>query len=398
MDEPKLDAAEIVRLGQVLDAREGSRALRDLAGLASGLSLDEDDIENTTENKTSPNLFESLSAPLSFDREPLVASLSQRPVSLSDLPVWSRVNHGLGPELNQALAGGLRKSSVIIIGANHAGAGKTAFVQQLVDGLALRSYEESGPLTPVLMFSEMTAEQLMLRSLARWTGISYSSLLDGSARFGADFESLLGAADELQSIGAFARVVTASVGRLRELAGRRSLAQLIASLVGEWSESLEQAHERPVWPIVVVDPIQRWQSHNKSEVEALNELSEELTEAARAQGFILIATSDTTKAAATSAVKGENPASVFRGTYKMLHAADVAMVLSVQDRTEAEEEMAPHLRKVAVELVKNRWGVSWPGSAGRVQFLWEPRCGRFTPLKRGDLAKRRKQSLLEVEL
>ena len=65
-------------------------------------------------------------------------------VSFGTLPSWPggpQTGHGLGDLFNRSLGGGMCPGYMIAIGAAHAGAGKTAFVMQLADGLALRTSE-----------------------------------------------------------------------------------------------------------------------------------------------------------------------------------------------------------------------------------------------------------------
>ena len=99
-------------------------------------------------------------------------------VSLARLPTWISgpdSGHGWGSALNDLLGGGVCPGYFIAVGAAYAGAGKTAWVMQIADGLALRNVEllrsgAPGPLTPVIICSEMAPKALTWRSLARWTG------------------------------------------------------------------------------------------------------------------------------------------------------------------------------------------------------------------------------------
>ena len=313
-------------------------------------------------------------------------------VSLASLPPWpgcrSKAGHGWGEGLDKTLGGGVRPGYILAIGASSAGAGKTAFVMQLADGLALRTEKllrekKPGPLTPVLVASEMRPDELSWRSLARWTSAD-TRIFDA----GRSAAALL-AGDELdpnaEVENAFKKAKEALRGEfgasrhfLRLFAKRSSGVELVkdlATVCAQWKEQLSKEHpDRAVWPVVVLDPIQRFQGQGQ-EVEALNTLVEELSSTARAQGWVVFLTSDTNKPAASGASntkdKREEGAAAFRGSYKLQHLVDAALYLTRPD----EDPDRPELLAV---LVKNRRGssakVHWP------RYQWDVRRARFEPI------------------
>lgn len=316
-------------------------------------------------------------------------------VSLASLPPWpgckSRAGHGWGEGLDRTLGGGICPGYLLAIGASSAGAGKTAFVMQLADGLALRTAQllrekKPGPLTPVLVASEMRPGELSWRSLARWTSVDARIF-----RAGQSAEQLL-TGEELSPIAAVDHAFQsakeaikgefgASRSFLRFFSKRSSGVELVkdlSAICAQWKEKLEKEHPgRAVWPVVVLDPIQRFQGAG-AEVEALNTFVEELSATAQAKGWVTLLTSDTNKPSASGNTnkgdKREEGAAAFRGSYKLQHLVDAAIYLTRPD----DDPDRPELLAV---LVKNRWGSSaknhWP------RYLWDVRRARFEPIEGG---------------
>jgi len=115
-----------------------------------------------------------------YSAKNLAADMKRPRVSVAALPGWPggpAHGQGWGRALDRAL-GGLVPARVILLGAAGAKAGKTSFLMQLVDGLALLTAERAegrggaGPLLPVLVLSEMTPAALTWRTLGRWVGCS----------------------------------------------------------------------------------------------------------------------------------------------------------------------------------------------------------------------------------
>jgi hypothetical protein len=305
------------------------------------------------------------------------------------LPAPGECGHGWGPHLDHVLGGGLAPGETIAIGAASAGAGKTAFVMQIVDGLALRCVLEQGtrePLTPVLVLSEMGPAPLSWRSLARWTGYSArifragrsaSSMAPSEAREAEDAwraaREALAEGSEFARSRSFVRVL-----RSPSLAtGGPDVLHEAAALVEHWRAELALTHHgRDVVPIVVVDPIQRYQGGERSEVEALNATVEALGRVAEERGWIGLVTSDTNKTSASgkeeSSDDRERGVASLRGSYKLQHLPSA--VLSIGRVSEADDRDGCATLRVVV--VKNRWGSArapWP------RLRWHLRTGRMLP-------------------
>lgn len=340
----------------------------------------------------------------------LKADRNRRLVSIANLPSWPNQHenhthgHGWGGPLNKLLGGGLLPGYLLAVGAWNAGGGKTALVMQLADGLALRTYkiikgqnavqQELGakpppkePLTPVLILSEMPAEALAWRTLGRWTGCDNNIF-----RAGDSAAEIHGEETVNNALKAGEEALGGDLGKSRDyicyydnvncLAGK-PLVDDVAAAIEAWRKQLQIAHpERDIWPVLVMDPIQRWQQSGVNETEALNELVEALQVTTRREKFITIATSDTNKASATSSseTKGKNAPSeqeqataVFRGSYKLMHLPDAAITV----RTVGNDG---ENRTVEIPLAKNRWGNTF--SDPKISYTWHTPTGRFTA-KRG---------------
>lgn len=292
-------------------------------------------------------------------------------VSLEDLPAWlprheddkGHTNgHGIGPELNRALGGGIAPGVIIGVGAAAAKSGKTAFIHQLADGLALRSARllmESvdGPLTPLVILSEMDGRSLTWRSLARWTGFHASHFRAGqSAAQWANYDGTMWrVAEEALSVG-----LLAEARKLTRIArGVGSGAELVAELAALVADLKREHPGREVWPIVMVDPIQRYAGPGGSATEAMDDFASRLNDTARGEGWCVLLTSDATKATATGAARDgktsaeEEGAAVFRGSYTLQHILDAAFYLRpAADRPERLDGV----RELEAVTVFNRWG------------------------------------------
>lgn len=334
-------------------------------------------------------------AKLERDRTRVLASVDLAPLDPTR-------GYGWGPRLNTFFGGGLAPGALVGIGANAAGSGKTAFTMQLADGFALRSAhlvqtDQPGPLTPVFILSEMSLDDLSRRSLGRMLGepAYYFRAGESAAR---SFAALRPQVDRAYEAAKRVMSPTGDFTRMRHfqrqvtntfVSGVHAI-EKVRSLVSQWREHLATAHPgRDIWPIVVIDPIQRWQDRSKPEVEALNELCELLDMTADTEGWIVLATSDSTKTSATAPREETSGAAMFRGSYKLQHATDHAVGL---DRP--EELSGERCRYLALLLIKNRWG---PGY-GRLLYRWEGATGRFDPLteeEQADIERRLREEQAE---
>lgn len=337
--------------------------------------------------------------------EHLLADRHRELISLSRLPPWPsspppQFGHGLGQHLNDILGGGLAPGEMVAVGASSAGAGKTAWLMQLADGMALRTAaiaqrgetQWGQQLTPVFLASEMGAQALSWRSLARWTGLHANIFRggktqgrrreeDADAAFAAGQQALMG---ELGEARGFMRTLSPQVASRLAGEGAAALIGHLRKLVNAWKEALQKAHpDKSVVPIVLVDPIQRYQQGD-DEISDLNALARELCAATLEDGWISLVSSDTNKSSARGYTDGrddvEEGAGVFRGSYKLIHEVTAAIYLrKPPDYRQSDADKQQALRHVEVVLVKNRWGATsspWP------RYIWEGPTMRFYPQTR----------------
>ena len=273
---------------------------------------------------------------------------------------------------------------VVTFGAAGAGAGKTSFALQLADGLALRSAElaedaaSREPLTPVLTLTEMPEASVHYKLLARICDVPASVFRAGAAAERMENDATRGSTDqaydkarrEIEN-GLFDKLAPwQRIGR-----PKTSGAEMLGEVVDEiqrWRAELRVAYPgRDVWPVVLVDPIQRWQSQGLSEVESLNALVETLDSLADEYGWIAIITSDTNKVAAVGKEEADRRGpNVFRGSYKLFHASEAVMLLDA-----APPEPNTIIRQMTITIEKNRNGSAF----GEATFRWNPATGLFTP-------------------
>ena len=327
-----------------------------------------------------------------YGAKQLEADKNRELISLAQLPSWPVIlneggrdadrwaGHGWGDALDQMIGGGVEPGEMIGIGASSAGAGKTALVMQLADGLALRSVEIAEgkitcpacpgwgrALTPIVMLSEMHPRQLTRRSLARWLGITHTSFRKFDNETAAAWDA---AADTLSG---------SPLGLSRQWIRVLSLDhwELTKALVDRWTEDLTLAHpDCTVVPVVVIDPIQRCMTGTEPEVEALNRITDQIRDWTTEGQWIVFVTSDTNKASAAGRERQnggewgliEEGAAAFRGSYRLLHALDLALYIK-QVPLGADEEppvdpSGGRYREQKVIPFKARNGalrLPWPG-------------------------------------
>jgi hypothetical protein len=309
-------------------------------------------------------------ADLKEDRERVLLTLGTLPAQ-----------HGWGEEMDRMLGGGLDPGHILGIGAAGAGAGKTAWVMQLADGLALRSAglvrnRMPGVVTPVWLLSEMDPRALARRSLGRFvrapaamfrSGVAAERVYGHDATEAAyrDAEGLVAPDGDFTALTEWQRTSRPSVRGLPML-------EALREDVLRWCDDLARLHaDREVQPVVVIDPIQRWQDLELPEVEALNALAEEIDTIADREGWIVFLTSDTTKAAAIGKESEDrSAAAIFRGSMKLFHAADALMVLAAGEYDERSRTCP-----MVVSIEKNRNGRPF----GTVRYVWHPASGWFCP-------------------
>ena len=377
-----------------------------------------------------------------FNPDAFDAVLSRAMIPCGVLPPWREVRddgsvvrvtntpngHGFGEVMDDIIGGGLKPGFMAVVGAEAAKVGKTAIMDQWMDGILLRSVEvlralAAGEKTdePIIVrydLSEMNAEDLTMRQLGRWIGIDSTAFRRGRNGHKAPGVKALAVSTGKSAEDIFARYKAAAkaettdktgdlyaIRKLRRIINPRSLRSrhekapeggkpqdhrrgvlLLRDLATgidadlgirarEWGVSRKQ-----VIPLIFIDPIQRFQSTERSDaVGALDELVEELRAIADELGAIVFCTSDTNKESAKGPTPDRNgkipedtrtppqiAAGVFRGSYKLLHLPDVAFVLRA---------VANNPRQMELLVGINRWN----GQTEPLRFDFERQTGRYTP-------------------
>lgn len=304
-------------------------------------------------------------------------------IPLADLPE----GQGLGDVLDGFMGGGLAPGSLVGLGAAGTGAGKTALLMQMLDGLALRSAatakapDASLPLTPIAIYSEMAEDDLEDRTLGRLLDVSGHIFAAGRSarRFHAKAwvdDQFNRAAAAMEPGGVYHRIAAwQRFTRAGKLAGPTLVAAVEAD-VSAWVEDLKLAHPgRDIVPIVALDPINSFLPlDGRSEVETLGEMAAALDELADRRRWIIVITVETNKTSAVAAAGKEGTggaaAAVYRGTMQLLHRLDVALVL------DAGKEDPAGICDATLTLDKNRAGPNNVSTA----YRWHKRTGlRFVP-------------------
>lgn len=323
-----------------------------------------------------------------YTLEDLTADRERGLLAIDTLPPWPRetghheahaeTGHGLGRELHELLGYGLAPGECIGFGASAAGAGKTYFMMQIADGLALRNVRaEAGPRTPVLLISEMGVRPLTWRSLARWTGASARIYRAGTSApqdvYTENAWTLARRAldpNEHGPFGDFGRARSWIRCMRTDGASGPLLIERARVAVSRWRDELRT----DALPIVILDPVQRFQGEG-NEVEALNATAEALHEATEREGWISMFASDTNKPNATGKgdekTERERGASMIRGSYKLQHVPSA--VLALNRASDPDESGYVDLHII---VVKNRWGSAappWP------LVRWHTPTGRMIP-------------------
>ena len=328
-----------------------------------------------------------------YSAERLVEDANRDRQRIDRLPAWpgcaSLDGHGWGRAIDGAL-GGIIPGSIYLLGAAEAKAGKTSFLMQLADGLALLTAERAagraeGPLLPALILSEMSAAALTWRTLGRWLGVS-SSVFRGrpyttDTTTVADWENVVARGRAALAEGPLAEARRFQRMRATLDTGPKAVADAVAAL-DAWRDELSAATGRDVWPVLVVDPIQRLQDGAKGEVEALNALAATVRKEAHDRGLVVLMTSDTNKESATNraettdggrkATPTQRAAAVLRGSYQLVHVIDAALYLERTDKGGEDSEDWRATVPMSVTVAPNRWG-----PVRVAHFDWCKATGRF---------------------
>lgn len=337
----------------------------------------------------------SLSQPQTYTQDEVKKSFFAPATSVHSLPgmVGGRMvsDLGWGEVFDNFTNGGLKKGTFVLIGAKGAGYGKTGFLLQVGwDGFALRNDYivknkiTKEPLLPALLLSEMSAEAIRCRSLGKLMREPY----EGFSSFPAAMK--LFKVNEEGALRKFKEVATfieeeklnermsfwqsyLNSTHLSETGeGSHNINHSIKVIVSQMEEMklrTERAYPEwkgNVWPVLLLDPIQRFSGGGGNEIDSLSRFSEKLYEYTRDLGWITMATSDTTKSAATS--KGESHGDAFRGSYKLMHSCDIAVKLEALPGHDKENPQPT----IALKFDKNRSNVP-----GDIHYTWHRAVGLF---------------------
>lgn len=362
-----------------------------------------------------------------YGPDSLGADLRRELLSCARLPLWlgpdgepdrtSPHGHGLGEQFDEVLGGGLSPKYMAVVGAESAKNGKSALVFQVAVGHALRSAlvlsgALSGPVVVPYVLSEMNPAALTWRDLGRWLGVDSNLFRRGrdrahtapglrrlAERIGREPRSLaaefLARADLALREGPLARArELITIVQTRALKGpedhegpgrprdhRRGV--LLLSHLAE-AVRRDRARKAKAWgrtedqilPLILIDPMQRYQREGDGDaVGALDELVEEARHVADEDELVVIATSDTQKDSAKGLQNRgrmtpfQLAAHVFRGSYKLLHLPDLALVLRVE-----WPEVPGTPARASLQAALNRWGIP---QATPAEYDFWPETGRY---------------------
>lgn len=275
---------------------------------------------------------------------------------LAARPLLSFERAGLGAWADAVLGGGVKPGEMIGVGATGAGAGKTAFVHQLADGWAQASAEEQAGaaggrgtrarVAPVVYVSEMHADTLSLRTLARRAEVP-GKHLRAPAYYGdagaASVRAALAAAPAFRQAAGFITPIDRTVSLPPFSDGRaRPLVEYLKGVVDVVRRRWERDAEVQT-VVLVVDPLHRLLPPGVDEVSALSEVLGELLGLTQREGLVSLFTSDTTKVSAgnrsaSTDQNGQGPRDLeaeaeqsFRGSYQLLHVPDHAFAVQALD-------------------------------------------------------------------
>jgi hypothetical protein len=307
---------------------------------------------------------------------------------------------GWGKQMSDYI-GGVHQGSLVGISANGAGMGKTSFLQQMLDAIALRNSwvvefgEVDEPLTPVLILSELDKYELKLRTLGRYMEVPYSALR--SKRRAMKMMKLSEGEAESFKLKAEQFAKDETLGqRLKpwvhvlDPKDREKVRETIESdlfMLKSVTEVMYPAWKGKVWPVIALDPLQRFVASESDTIMGAGSLAIWLRNLCRRNGYIGFFTSDTNKASAAAnkegltldQAQGQTGVEAFRGSQEIMHAATSAIVLY---RLKSDDGN-PHnnTRTVYASVVKNRDGLDRVG----VSYNWHRPTGSFDEITVADL-------------
>lgn len=349
------------------------------------------------------------------------------------------VSFGWGPHLAAAKRG-LSAGEFVAVGASSAGAGKTTFLAWLVNGLALQTacrllrvpgYEDRPLVLPIWASEMPKRNELYGRLVSSYLGFHRACLDDGPRA--AEAPGVLAAAAALGMTGdeyvAQARALEDNYGNddrfplcvARHHVVRRvdpgrlprhsrrdgvtvhhrsgpDLVEHLADVVDLYREDLAAragVSTDKVLPVVVVDPVQRFAGGGPSEKGAIDAILGALNDVlCRELECVVVATSDTTKAAARGVsldtfLSAEAPAlmaDVFSGSQGIVHhASDViavhpeaaaAATMGPAAHDDPRRRIRPGCVRMWTRLLRSRGGGEAPLA---FPYEWDRALGRLDP-------------------
>lgn len=287
---------------------------------------------------------------------------------------------GMGKDLDRVLGGGVQAGNMLGLVSASAGAGKSAFLNQMADEMARRG-------TPVVVVSELLARDYLIRSLARVSAIPGYKIRAGTPEHREKLEKTYD--DELAD--AMDRLVvidkrTALVGKDDDRGPRGALESLAAKVRG-----LKEKVGKDT-ALVIIDPIHRLLDYSRHETEALNEALATLLEYGHREKWVTVFASDTVKTARTDMAEAAEKAGesledaaekAFRGSYQLLHLPDFAFAIhkpSNQAKAplpyhDLEKKAEPEWHRCFVELVSPK--LRYWKRGDRPGFAYDPSLFRF---------------------
>lgn len=369
------------------------------------------------------------------------ADMDVEPISVAYGPRWvgwdekedtsTPYGYGLGTWFDESVAGGLNRGSFWSLGALTAKAGKTMFLGQLVEGLTLLSAmrllgltgrtDDDGPIILPFWLTEMRKHvDVAHRMIGRYLGIDISMIGRGKRGYQApgirqvalrervppevvmaaarkridrhllDPTSLLSA---MGSPGPRGLTVNIDPQKLPQKRGGRqvenprlgvrlleSTEAAVLARVREFSAAWGVDPERVI-PMLILDPVHRFiDAVGEDRLTAVNAVIHKAREMAHERRWIVVCTSDTTKAgAAEEKILDGDPAKLaaaaFAGSQNLAHEPDTIIVLHAEEATPDEGKYIVE-RRVWVRVCLCRR--SSPGPA--LPFTWEPHTGRYLAL------------------
>ena len=299
---------------------------------------------------------------------------------------------GWGKQMSDYI-GGIHQGSLIGISANGAGMGKTSYLQQMLDAIALRNswvianedYDE--PIMPLIIMSELDKYELKLRTLGRYMEVPYSALRSQRRAMRMLKMSPEEATAFKDKAEKFAKDETLAE-RLKpwvhilDPKDRTQVREILENdlyTLKATTEAIWPKWKGKVWPVVALDPLQRWVASESDTIMGAGSLAIWLRNLCRRNGYIGFFTSDTNKASAAANKEGltldqaqaQTGVEAFRGSQEIMHAATTALVLY---RLKADDGN-PHtpIRTMYASVVKNRDGFDRVG----VSYSWHRPTGYF---------------------